>query len=163
MSGTKLSAADVNGADVNGTGVNGAEASGSHGRGSQAGGPDAGGRAGADAGARGDEAGSGAGVIYEVNLDLDAAIADEYRAWLREHIAQICALPGFLGADLHAVTDPAPAPGRSALSVRYRLRDAAALDDYLREHAPRLRAEGTARFGGRFNASRRVLQAERGG
>lgn len=126
--------------------------------GAEAGGAEARARAGTDAGARADEAGSNAGVIYEVNLDLDAAIADEYRVWLREHIAQICALPGFLGADLHAVTDPAPAPGRSALSVRYRLRDAAALDDYLREHAPRLRAEGTARFGGRFNASRRVLR-----
>ena len=32
------------------------------------------------------------------------------------------------------------------------LRDAAALDDYLREHAPRLRAEGIARFGDGFRA-----------
>jgi hypothetical protein len=37
------------------------------------------------------------------------------------------------------------------------LRDRAALDDYLREHAPRMRAEGIARFGDRFRAERRVL------
>jgi antibiotic biosynthesis monooxygenase (ABM) superfamily enzyme len=105
-----------------------------------------------------DDAATAAGVIYEVNLDLDAAIAADYLAWLREHIAQICALPGFLGATLHLVSDPVAEPGRSALCVQYRLRDQSALDDYLREHAPRLRADGMARFGGKFSASRRVLQ-----
>lgn len=99
-----------------------------------------------------------AALIYEVNLDLDAAIADDYLIWLREHIAHLCTLPGFLGARLHTVSDPAAEAGRVALSVHYRLRDQAALDDYLREHAPRMRADGISRFGGRFNASRRVLQ-----
>lgn len=107
--------------------------------------------------ARADAAGDVAGAIYEVNLDLDASIADDYLAWLREHIAQICALPGFLGATLHLVADPLAEPGRRALCVQYRLRDQAALDDYLRDHAPRLRADGMARFGGKFNASRRIL------
>lgn len=100
-----------------------------------------------------------AGVVYEVNLDLDAAIQAEYRAWLDAHIAEICALPGFLGASLWEVVEPAPAPGRVALSVQYRLVDRAALDAYLELHAPRLRADGQARFGRRFNASRRVLAA----
>lgn len=106
---------------------------------------------------RADDAGEATGVIYEVNLDLDAAIADDYLAWLREHIAQICALPGFLGATVHVVADPVAEPGRSALCVQYRLRDQTALDDYLRDHAPRLRADGMARFGGKFSASRRIL------
>lgn len=97
-------------------------------------------------------------VVYEVTLDLDGAIADEYLQWLRAHIAEICALPGFLGADLHGTLEPSPPDGRVGLCVQYRLRDQAALEDYLREHAPRLRADGMARFGGRFNASRRVLR-----
>lgn len=96
-------------------------------------------------------------LIYEVNLDLEAAIAPDYLAWLRPHIAEICALPGFLGASLHEVHEPAAEPGRVALSVRYRLRDRAALDAYLHTHAPRMRADGIRRFGSRFNASRRVL------
>lgn len=102
---------------------------------------------------------TGAGAtVYEVSLDVDAAIATEYLAWLRAHIDGICALPGFLGADLHEVNEPAPAAGRIALCVRYRLRDAAALEAYLREHAPRMRADGLARFGGKFEASRRVMR-----
>jgi hypothetical protein len=98
-------------------------------------------------------------VVYEVNLDLDAAIRDDYLAWLDAHIAEICALPGFTGAQRFEVIDPAAAAGRISLCVQYALRDKAALDAYLRDHAPRLRAEGVAKFGDRFRASRRVLVA----
>ena len=66
-------------------------------------------------------------------------------------------LPGFIDARAFDVVDPA-AEGRVGICVQYRLRDQAALQDYLERHAPRLRAEGIARFGGRFNASRRVLR-----
>lgn len=95
--------------------------------------------------------------VYEVNVELDAGIADAYRAWLDAHVRGILALPGFLGAGVMEVVDPAPAPGSIALCVRYRLRDDAALEAYLRDHAPRLRAEGVARFGERFRAWRRIL------
>jgi len=97
-------------------------------------------------------------VVYEVSLEVDAAIGAEYLDWLRAHIDEICALPGFLGAQWFRMQEPAAADGRCGLCVQYRLRDRAALDDYLRDHAPRLRADGVARFGGRFQASRRILQ-----
>jgi hypothetical protein len=42
--------------------------------------------------------------------------------------------------------------------VQYALVDLTALDGYLREHAPRLRAEGVARFGDRVRAQRRILR-----
>lgn len=97
-------------------------------------------------------------VVYEVNIDLDAGIETEYRAWLRHHVDAILALPGFLDARVFDVTDPPPALGRVAICTQYRLRDAAALQDYFDQHAPRLRGDGIARFGGRFSASRRVLR-----
>ena len=96
-------------------------------------------------------------VVYEVNLDVDAAIAGEYRAWLAAHVAEILALPGFTGARTFEVLEPPPDAGRIGLCVQYALRDAAALEAYLRDHAPRLRADGLARFGDRFRAARRVL------
>ena len=98
------------------------------------------------------------GVIYEVNLDLDAAIRDDYVAWLLPHMREICALPGFVDAELFAVDEPVAEAGRISLSVRYSLSSEAALENYLREHAPRLRADGEARFGGRFRAARRILR-----
>ena len=98
-------------------------------------------------------------VVYEVNLDIDAAIANDYRAWLDGHVREILALPGFTGAQVCEVLDPPAGDGRVALSVQYRLVDADALDAYLREHAPRLRGDGMARFGGRFTATRRIMRA----
>jgi hypothetical protein len=99
------------------------------------------------------------GVVYEVNLAVDAGVLDAYRAWLAGHVAEIVALPGFTGARTWDVVDPPPPAGVAHLCVQYALRDAAALQDYLREHAPRLRAEGLARFGERVRATRRVLHA----
>ena len=98
-------------------------------------------------------------VVYEVNLAVDADVLDAYRAWLVDHVAEILALPGFTGARTWDVVDPPPPEGVAHLCVQYALRDAAALQDYLREHAPRLRAEGIARFGERVRATRRVLHA----
>ena len=96
-------------------------------------------------------------ILYEVNLEVDAAIASDYLAWLDAHLREIRALPGFLGAELFDDAERSSAQQHS-LCVQYRLASAADLDVYLREHAPRLRADGQARFGGRFRATRRVLE-----
>ena len=97
-------------------------------------------------------------IVYEVDLALDAGIADEYRAWLTAHVGELLALPGFAGARILVVLDPPATAGEARLCVQYTLRDEAALAVYLRDHAPRLREAGIARFGTRFRASRRVLR-----
>ena len=98
-------------------------------------------------------------LVYEVNLEFDRAIEGDYRAWLATHVRDILALPGFTGAEVFEVLDPPPTAGRIGLSVRYFMRDRAALDDYQREHAPRLRAEGLERFGEEgVRIRRRVLR-----
>lgn len=96
-------------------------------------------------------------IVYEVNLDIDAGAFAEYRAWLDAHAGEMLALPGFVSAEIFECREPAPIAGRRQLVVTYRLADAPALERYLREDAPRLRADGIARFGGKFNATRRVL------
>jgi antibiotic biosynthesis monooxygenase (ABM) superfamily enzyme len=94
-------------------------------------------------------------VIYEVTLHVRASIADAYFAWLRGHIAEMTGLPGFEGAALESL-DTASAD-ECSWCVRYRLRDRTALDAYLRDHAPRMRSDGIARFGDALRAERRVL------
>ncbi|HWJ07503.1 MAG TPA: DUF4286 family protein [Steroidobacteraceae bacterium] len=94
-------------------------------------------------------------VLYEVNLEADAAIEGPFDTWLRDHVADMLQLEGFLSAEI--LVDTAPPPGRVRRSVQYRLRDQAALDGYLREHAPQMRQRGIAMFGDRFSADRRVL------
>ncbi|MBS0433049.1 MAG: DUF4286 family protein [Proteobacteria bacterium] len=96
-------------------------------------------------------------LVYVVDLDVDAALAAEYLPWLREHVREMLALSGFLGAEIHERLEPAPLPGRIGYRVQYRLRDRAAFDEYLREHAPRMRGAG-ARFGDRVRATRGLLR-----
>ena len=98
---------------------------------------------------------SAGGVVYEVNISVDLAIFDAYQLWLKNHIAEILALPGFVGATLYRLA-PSSAD-RLELCVHYQLSDEDSLQRYLQEHAPRLRADGLARFGTQFQATRRIL------
>jgi len=95
------------------------------------------------------------GVLYEVDLDADAAIAGPFDTWLRDHIADLLALPGFRSAEI--LENTSPVPDRIRRTVQYRLNDQASLDNYLRVHAPRMREQGIERFGDRFTSDRRVL------
>lgn len=98
-------------------------------------------------------------ILYAVELELDAALRDEYRAWLATHVAEMLALPGFIDARVLTRLDPPPPAGRAVFVVHYRLRDRAAFDAYAAGPATRMRAASTARFGDRVRASRRVLEA----
>lgn len=97
-------------------------------------------------------------IMYEVNLDVDARLRDSYLAWLKTHVADMLCFDGFVSALVDEVTDPAAAPGRFALCVRYQVRDQTCLDDYFTHHAARMREDGVARFGDGFRATRRILR-----
>ena len=97
-------------------------------------------------------------VEYEVGIELDDALAATYLPWLETHIGQMLALPGFVDAAVWHVDEPRPPTGRQALCVRYRLVDGEALRRYLAEFAPRMRADGEARFGTQVSFSRRILR-----
>ena len=95
-------------------------------------------------------------VLYEIDYQADAAIEGPFDTWLRDHIADVLQFDGFLSAE---ILDDAsvPPPGRIRRVVQYRLRDRAALEAYLREHAPRMRSQGVEKFGDGYTAERRVL------
>lgn len=94
-------------------------------------------------------------IVYEVRASVAPDTAAAYGDWLRPHIAEILAIPGFRRAELLTEDDE---DGRAVFCVRYHLDSRAALETYLRDHAPRLRAEGLARFADRFIATRRVSE-----
>jgi hypothetical protein len=94
-------------------------------------------------------------VVYEVELEADAAIEGPFDTWLRDHIADVLQLPGFLSAEVLA--DTTPAAGKVHRTVQYRLSDQAALDGYLRDHAGPMQASGIARFGSQASERPRAL------
>ena len=97
-------------------------------------------------------------IVYEVRIEVDAEIAERYHQWLVPHVHEILATPGFTGAELYREDGAEPRP---VFTVRYHLDSREALAAYLREHAPRFRADAEQQFGGRFQATRRVLELVR--
>lgn len=81
-------------------------------------------------------------IAYTVRCTFDdPAVRDEWVAWITgEHAGDVIDA-GAASAEV-VVLDDEPV----AAEVRYRFPDRAAFDGYLRDHAPRLRAEGLARF-----------------
>jgi len=100
--------------------------------------------------------GTAAGIVYEVECELDPEIAADYDAWLPGHVRDVLASPGFHGASIEVPETP---PGaRPRRRIRYRVENAAALDFYLENNATRLRTETAQRFGERVHCERRVHQ-----
>lgn len=94
-------------------------------------------------------------ALYEVNLAVDPDIWSDYLAWLRPHIQEVLALPGFEGAEMHRWMERSE-EGWIQVTVFYTLESGPALQDYLMMYAPAMRADGMERFHGKFRAWRRT-------
>lgn len=104
----------------------------------------------------------GGELIYEVTLDVPRRTVRRLDAWLAAHMREMLALPGFLAAQLLPVEQvaPVPDPHRARRVVRYRLASYQAFEDYLHQHAARLRADGVRQFGKQLQARRRLLDSD---
>lgn len=100
-------------------------------------------------------------LIYEVNVAVDSAIVAEYEAWLRTHVLELIANPGFESATILRAEAPA-GDNRAHFVTHYAVADRAALDAYFADPGPRgaaaLRSDGLSRFGDRMSATRRILE-----
>jgi hypothetical protein len=96
-------------------------------------------------------------VLYRVTIDVDADVADEWIAWMKEvHVPDVLREPGFSRAVIaREKKDDATAV---RFVIDYTVESNALLDRYFAESAPRVRAEHEARFGGRARATRQVLE-----
>ena len=89
--------------------------------------------------------------IYEVNLSINKEIVKDFAVWLRHHMKEVVSLGHFEKAELFSREN------ECELTVHYHMKDQKTLDDYLKNHAPRLREEGLKKFPDQFTATRRVL------
>lgn len=96
-------------------------------------------------------------IEYDVQLRYPTALSAELREWLAGHVQEMLCLPGFLGATVMSeeALEPEP-PSHEGLCVRYRLHDHLALQHYLREYAPQMRARLPVAFVGQVHFERRV-------
>lgn len=95
-------------------------------------------------------------LIYEVTVNVDPEVADEFLVWLQHHVDEMKALDPIDDAWLYRSVDEAD--GAIVFVSRYAMADRASYQRYLDQFAASMRSDGQARFGGRFTASRRLLE-----
>lgn len=80
-------------------------------------------------------------IAYTVRIHVPAALEGEWRAWIDGHVREVIAA-GALAAEVVRLDGADP-----VFEARYRFAGRDTFAAYERDHAPRLRAEGLARFG----------------
>jgi hypothetical protein len=100
-------------------------------------------------------------VIYEVTLDVPRRAAKRFDAWLKLHMRDMLALPGFVSARIlpPGEVPPGDDPRCVRRVVQYELASRAELENYLSHHAARMRAETARYFSKQLRSSRRLLDA----
>lgn len=100
-------------------------------------------------------------IVYEVNLSIDNKIYKDYKDWLDDHIQEMLKFPGFVNATLmHQSMDEDKSDNQKRLTVQYQIERAEDLQNYMQEHAPKMRMNGIKQFEGQFTATRRTLEVE---
>jgi hypothetical protein len=93
--------------------------------------------------------------IYEVCIHLPEEILDIYEAWLRPHVDEMLNLPYFTSAQIFKARDLQK--GSIELKVHYSLASPSSLDEYLKEAAPRMRAQLPEALHGKVHYTRCLL------
>jgi hypothetical protein len=96
-------------------------------------------------------------IIYNVTINIDESIHDEWLLWIKEHIPQVLATGKFKEAKLIKVLVEEELGGVT-YSVQYRAFSRESLDAYYKEDADKLRADSLKRFGDKTLAFRTELE-----
>jgi hypothetical protein len=96
-------------------------------------------------------------IIYNVTVNIEASIHQEWLIWIKEHIPQVLATGKFKEAKLTKVLVEEDMGGQT-YSIQYRAHSREALEAYYKEDAPRLQSEGLKRFADKMLAFRTELE-----
>jgi hypothetical protein len=91
-------------------------------------------------------------LTYEITAEVEPELAQRYESYMRGHIPALLATGCFQAASFNRA-----APGH--YQARYEAPDRAALERYLAEHAPALRADFSAHFPAGVTIRRAVWEA----
>ena len=95
--------------------------------------------------------------IYNVTVNVDESIHDDWLNWIKEHIPQVLGTGKFEKATLTKVLVEEELGGHT-YSIQYRSYSREALDAYYKEDADKLRQDGLKRFADKILAFRTELQ-----
>ena len=96
-------------------------------------------------------------IIYNVTVNIDNSIHDEWLIWIKQHIPKVLATGKFKEAKLTKVLVEEELGG-TTYSIQYRAFSRESLEAYYKEDAEYLRTEGLKRFADKMLAFRTELE-----
>ena len=96
-------------------------------------------------------------IIYNVTINIDESVHQEWLNWIKIHIPQVLATGKFTSAKLTRVLVDEETGG-TTYSVQYRAKSRKDLDEYYQFDAKKLRDDGIARFADKMLAFRTELE-----
>lgn len=96
-------------------------------------------------------------IIYNVTINIDESIHNEWLTWIKEHIPKVLATGKFIEAKLTKVLVEEE-NGTTTYAVQYRAKSREDLEAYYKEDAEKLRQDGSSRFADKMLAFRTELQ-----
>lgn len=102
--------------------------------------------------------GSGGGIIYNVTIKVEASIANDWLAWLKdEHIADVLGTGCFINTRVMKLLDIDEAEGPT-YAIQYFAETRSLYDQYIEKHAGVMRQKSFEKWGDKFIAFRSVME-----
>lgn len=96
-------------------------------------------------------------IIYNVTVNVDLDIHDDWISWMREiHIPDVMNTGYFLDFRLSKIMDESE--GGVSYSIMYMAKSIEAYKEYQEKHAPGLQREHSEKYRGKFAAFRTLLE-----
>lgn len=96
-------------------------------------------------------------IIYNVTLNIDNSIHDEWLEWIKQHIPKVLATGLFLKATFTKVLVEESIEGLT-YSIQYLAHSKEAIESYHKQYAADIQAEGLQKFGDKMLAFRTELE-----
>lgn len=97
-------------------------------------------------------------IIYNVTVNIDADVHDEWLQWMKEiHIPDVMGTGFFLDNKISKVLSGEEEGGRT-YSIMYTCESMETYERYQKEAAPSLQASHTKKYAGKFGAFRTLLE-----
>jgi hypothetical protein len=99
-------------------------------------------------------------TIYSVSITLVGDCEAEWLTWMQSvHIADVLKTGCFRRCMVNRIVEPL-VPGEASFVLQYECESADDYEVYRTQFAPRLQAEHTEKFAGRFRGARQLLRRE---
>lgn len=95
-------------------------------------------------------------LIYEVNLSINNDVFPDFYEWLLPHTEEVLSHKGFKRAEIGIIENQED-DNKNHLRLNFTIDSPENLQDYLTNHAPRLRTEVDNKFDNKITATRRII------